>query len=145
MFLFDALKLNGNLLAGHEVGARVDIAEGPRCQLLIDSIFIPDPKFLSLVSEPVSTSMRRPQDSLRHCLHLLHGGDGEYNPACRRCASKRRLIQDTYRLHFRDVAGGGCRAVGATMSAFVRLLAAKSETKLQTDFKSIQDLNAECR
>jgi hypothetical protein len=47
------LELDGNAFVRDDVGALVDIAERSRSDPGIDSVFVPDTKLLSLVSESV--------------------------------------------------------------------------------------------
>jgi hypothetical protein len=46
----DALQLDGNLLAGDNVGAQVDVAERARTDLTTDPVLVPDAKILFPVS-----------------------------------------------------------------------------------------------
>lgn len=53
MFSLDALELDGNLLAGDDVGAKIDVAEGTGANLSTDPVLITDAEIL--VARLVST------------------------------------------------------------------------------------------
>ena len=46
MLGLDRLKLDGDLLAGDDVGPQVDIAERPRTDLATDAVLVTDAKIL---------------------------------------------------------------------------------------------------
>lgn len=46
MFRLNALELDGNLLAGDDVGSKVDVTERATTNLAADAVFITDAKIL---------------------------------------------------------------------------------------------------
>jgi hypothetical protein len=53
----DALELDGDLLAGDDVGAEVNVAERARPDLTTDPVLVPDTKILLLVSKSVQARL----------------------------------------------------------------------------------------